>query len=440
MDSYRRNNEPLYDQAPGAYMHVEPDEVIPSNLDNPLYFEKQSGATHDSGYLAVQPDWLSEQWDLLAEQPWFRGFMQREDAVAELRNQPHGHFVVRVSNSEPGHYAISGIQHKGMDHMLILPSAAGNGGAHAPGNTRYRLGTMSKLLFNTVPKLIAYYIDHEYIDVRRLQGSVVQENQVGGYMDVNPNAPVQQEAPGWNKGEMYRDAAEAILVGEQPGAFVVRSKPGQGFVLSVAAPPPKGCTHHLITIKNGEWFVDNVPIGQFRSIDGLVEALMNDTLGVLAEPLVDIFQGDANQFDEYGNHASSPLYDTAGQNEMNPMMHSSNSALYDTAGTNGLEQGMNNMTVGDTPYDTATSNTGYLGVEPASDNFQEPEFDDHVAYDQSEYNQDTNTGYLGVEPAQFDGNDDENPYGDNGMPYNPYGEVDDSYDSYDHEKQEDVEL
>lgn len=98
--------------------------------------------------------------------------------------QPFGSFVVRVSQSEPGrsnssffvvarncppsqlmfpgHYAISSIQHKGMDHMLILPSYAGPDST-APGCTRYRLGTYSRDLFNTVPKLIAFYIDHECV-------------------------------------------------------------------------------------------------------------------------------------------------------------------------------------------------------------------------------------------------------------------------------------
>lgn len=58
-----------------------------------------------------------------------------------------------------GHYAISVTQPKGMDHMLILPTFADD--PAAPGLTRYRLGTHSRDLFNTIPKLIAYYIDHE---------------------------------------------------------------------------------------------------------------------------------------------------------------------------------------------------------------------------------------------------------------------------------------
>lgn len=134
-------------------------------------------------YLALEDDWLTEQWSLLERQPWFRGKQQREEAEAELLGQSPGSFVVRVSTTEPGHYAISTVQFRGqMDHQLILPSRAGSNGEAAPGNTRYRLGTYSKELFNTIPKLCAYYIDRPYIDVRRLQGTVVSESQPGGYV------------------------------------------------------------------------------------------------------------------------------------------------------------------------------------------------------------------------------------------------------------------
>ncbi len=76
----------------------------------------------------------------------------------------------------------------------------------APGNTRYRLGTYSKDRFNTVPKLVAYYIGtagsapnphawlachvvnsnlprspaHPYIGRHFLMGEVIPENQNGG--------------------------------------------------------------------------------------------------------------------------------------------------------------------------------------------------------------------------------------------------------------------
>ena len=55
-------------------------------------------------------------------------------------------------------------------------------------------------MFNTVPKLVAYYIGttdflilksyfrgHEYFGKHRLRGDVVPERQEGGYMLVAPN-------------------------------------------------------------------------------------------------------------------------------------------------------------------------------------------------------------------------------------------------------------
>ena len=48
------------------------DEVLQqSALDNPLYFEEQAEHAANEGYMAVEPDWLSEQWDLLSEQDWY---------------------------------------------------------------------------------------------------------------------------------------------------------------------------------------------------------------------------------------------------------------------------------------------------------------------------------------------------------------------------------
>ena len=105
-----------------------------------------------------------------------------------------------------------------------------------------------------------------------------------------------------------------LLRGEQVGAFVVRTKQGTGFVITQAVPPPKEITHHLVTIKEGDWFIDNVPVGQFRSVDGLVDVLMQDTLGVLHCPLIDVFSGGGGQSyaDQYGGGA--PTYDSAGTN------------------------------------------------------------------------------------------------------------------------------
>lgn len=96
---------------------------------------------------------------MLSVQPWFRGDEKyaRDDATKELRSKPPGTFVVRVSRSEPGHYAISAVRPKGsIVSMLILPSYAGPESI-APGRTQYRLGTHSRDLFNTVPKLLMYY-------------------------------------------------------------------------------------------------------------------------------------------------------------------------------------------------------------------------------------------------------------------------------------------
>eukprot|EP00039_Didymoeca_costata_P025451 m.13400 g.13400 ORF g.13400 m.13400 type:complete len:213 (+) comp4845_c2_seq1:94-732(+) len=172
-----------------SYLQLKPDEVIPTEQAVDGYLEmKGAEANQDgTGYMAVEPDWLNDQWDLLSEQPWFRGFQSRQEAKDDLGRKPPGTFVVRVSQSQPGHFAISVVQTGGeFDHMLILPSYAG-ADSGAPGNTRYRLGTYSRLLFNTVPKLIAYYIGHPYIDAKILKGLVNEEKQEGGYMMLEPN-------------------------------------------------------------------------------------------------------------------------------------------------------------------------------------------------------------------------------------------------------------
>lgn len=156
--------------------------------------------------LAVSADWLDDQYEKLKKQPWFRPKpYNRKDAEDELAHKPLGSFVVRVSSQE-GHYAVSFVRKNGTDHMLILPSyvracvtlattdgfkddfkdgiseddeqrttvatphtfwlgttfisflsQAGVDSA-SPGKTQYRIGTYSTDLFNTVPKLVAYYI------------------------------------------------------------------------------------------------------------------------------------------------------------------------------------------------------------------------------------------------------------------------------------------
>eukprot|EP00038_Savillea_parva_P007138 m.168008 g.168008 ORF g.168008 m.168008 type:complete len:403 (+) comp12909_c0_seq1:286-1494(+) len=341
--SYAANEEPMYDQAPGSYLHVTPDETVPAQFDNPLYFQsRQEAALKEPNYRAVEPDWLSDQEELLSVQDWFRGHQSREAATAELRGKPYGTFVVRVSQSQPGHYAISVTQPKGMDHMLILPTFADD--PAAPGLTRYRLGTHSRDLFNTIPKLIAYYIDHEYLDVRRLQGTVVPEAQPGGYMDINPHADT------WDQGEIDRTAAETQLRNQPAGAFILRTKKGAGYVLSMAVPAPKNFMHHLVTWDDDQFVIDGVPVGAFTSVHELIETLMDDTLSCISTPLINIFGNGAQNNNPY----PEPQYDTAGEAMARAVAVG---AVHDMSAYN---------SGGDLDplYDEAHDDNGYLGVEP----------------------------------------------------------------------------
>eukprot|EP00055_Hartaetosiga_balthica_P018783 m.135356 g.135356 ORF g.135356 m.135356 type:complete len:225 (-) comp9941_c0_seq1:136-810(-) len=174
--------EEYEEDAQGGYLGVEPDgEYDEARASAP-------GDKEESGYLAVNPDWLEEQWKLLAVQPWFRGdeTYNREDATRELSKTDPGSFVVRVSISQPGHYAISTKTKAGkIVSMLILPSWAGPN-SNAPGQTQYRLGSTSKLLFNTVPKLIQYFCENNYYRGDSLKGDVIPEKQEGGYMLLAP--------------------------------------------------------------------------------------------------------------------------------------------------------------------------------------------------------------------------------------------------------------
>ena len=82
-----------------------------------------------------------------------------------LKGTPSGSFLVRESSSQVGQFALSVVTNRrvakeGLEHLLIIPSFAGTGST-APGNTRYRLGTNNHAMFNTIAKLIAYYIGHE---------------------------------------------------------------------------------------------------------------------------------------------------------------------------------------------------------------------------------------------------------------------------------------
>ena len=63
-----------------CYLEMKPDvEIGDGELDGylKLQAEQQAG---DTGYLAVDPDWLADQWDMLSTQPWFRGFFDRSKA------------------------------------------------------------------------------------------------------------------------------------------------------------------------------------------------------------------------------------------------------------------------------------------------------------------------------------------------------------------------
>ena len=116
---------------------------------------------------------------MMTTQPWFRkkGY-GRVEAETELKDKPVGSFLLRVSSQE-GNYAISVVRPgPKVEHMLVLPSYAGPSSA-APGKTQYRIGTYSSDLFNTMPKLVAYYIAHPYYQDEKLVGLVVPEEQVG---------------------------------------------------------------------------------------------------------------------------------------------------------------------------------------------------------------------------------------------------------------------
>mmetsp|Transcript_16675 Transcript_16675/g.49035 ORF Transcript_16675/g.49035 Transcript_16675/m.49035 type:complete len:1171 (+) Transcript_16675:59-3571(+) len=169
------------------YNAVVPDEVVPEVQTPETYFaelerekKKDMAARGDDGFEGESMEWLTHQWDLLAQQEWFRGFCSRKDAESELRKMPSGAFVVRVSESKPGRYAISVLQGGVVQHLLVIPSYAGND-PNAPGGTRYRLGETSRILFNTVPKLCAYYIARPYHRLFRLRGHVKAEQQAGGF-------------------------------------------------------------------------------------------------------------------------------------------------------------------------------------------------------------------------------------------------------------------
>ncbi len=59
----------------------------------------------------------------MKDQPWFRGKMSRDEACDLLRGARPGAFVVRVSVTQPGRYAVSVVQPGNkIEHMIIIPS------------------------------------------------------------------------------------------------------------------------------------------------------------------------------------------------------------------------------------------------------------------------------------------------------------------------------
>lgn len=162
---------------------VQPDEVIPQSVNLEVFMgkrasEQKEDKSRGKDFEGESTPWLLKQWKEMDDQPWFQGFVKRTDAVAQLQGKPIGTFLVRVSETKPGHYAISVSSLSGVDQILILPSYAGRDPT-APGGTRYRLGPESRVLFNTVPKLIAYYLSKPYHQARgqpprMLQGSVTK--------------------------------------------------------------------------------------------------------------------------------------------------------------------------------------------------------------------------------------------------------------------------
>jgi len=172
----------LAEETEDSYLAVKPDFVAPKDIDKFVKTAEQAGKK-DKKYQGQTKEWLDEQHMMMDQQPWFKGDLGRGAANKALYKKPEGSFVVRPSTSRPGHYACSFVENRKVDHMLVLPSYAGKKN-DAPGATRYRFGTKSKEMFNTVPKLIAYYIGHAYANGKKLKGVVKSEDQTGGFSDI----------------------------------------------------------------------------------------------------------------------------------------------------------------------------------------------------------------------------------------------------------------
>ena len=185
------------DLVQGGYLAVTPDYVVQNSVTNFMKRAAEEGAA-DARYLGETEAWQRLQQHALVRQPWYRGSRSRSQAHAELLDQPEGTFVVRYSTSRPGHYACSFVEGHRVHNMLVMPSYAGKSHG-SPGSTMYRFGTKSRLMFNTIPKLIAYYIGHPYEGTRRLRGTVEFEMQDGGFTAEIAKETIYAEIATFNK-------------------------------------------------------------------------------------------------------------------------------------------------------------------------------------------------------------------------------------------------
>ena len=141
---------------------IAADFVVDDNVDAKQFVE-QNESKAGASYKGTDKKWVATQHMILGAQPWFRPEMTRTRANKALRGKKRGKFVIRPSGSELGTYACSisiGKSKNDVTHMLVLPSFADD--ASVEGGTRYRFGTKSKLMFNSIPKLVAYHISHPY--------------------------------------------------------------------------------------------------------------------------------------------------------------------------------------------------------------------------------------------------------------------------------------
>ena len=76
-----------------------------------MYFQQDLGHNAEDGYMAVDVDWMTEQWELMKSQPWFRGQQDRITCERELMSvtglslQRFSHCVVAFQCAAEQHYA-----------------------------------------------------------------------------------------------------------------------------------------------------------------------------------------------------------------------------------------------------------------------------------------------------------------------------------------------